>query len=125
MAEVAYAIIVRVWATGKISALCYGVGVSVTHIHLLQHQLCPVLPLRGQDLNVLVQMVMISSLSLLMLQLLLVGSEERVPIKILRDTGTKNSFILESVLPVFACNRNEGFHSDVWHGDGFDTCTAA
>ena len=29
----------------------------------------------------------------------LVGSEERVPIKILRDTGAKHSFILESALP--------------------------
>lgn len=29
----------------------------------------------------------------------LVGSDKRVPIKLLRDTGAKHSFILESVLP--------------------------
>lgn len=42
----------------------------------------------------------------------LVGSETRVPVKILRDSGALDSFILDSVLP-FSSETETGFSVDV------------
>lgn len=42
----------------------------------------------------------------------LVGSETRMPVKILRDSGALDSFILDSVLP-FSSETETGFSVDV------------
>ncbi|KAI9529445.1 hypothetical protein NQZ68_011154 [Dissostichus eleginoides] len=51
-----------------------------------------------------------------------VGSDKYVPIKVLRDTAARYSFIVESVLPF---STDWGFCADEGHGDGLDSCATS